>query len=141
MYRVDLGTNTGGHFENFITKKKALEFIKLNKSYPFITLEHGDKRIRIKNDPDSKTGDENCEHHWIGEFGHVKCNKCNAIMNIACNHTGSVGCYNCALQFAEELNNKKCTNIWKKTGDYCSTCGNPLKDGVCKNEFCYILKG
>ena len=146
-YTVDLGTYTGGRFESFMSKKEALNFIKENKGYPFINLKNNwkDISIRVKNDPDGKRGDENCNHHWIGIFGQVFCDKCNAVQKIACNHTGSVGCTECAKEYANELNDPKSRlnkeyHKWKKEGDFCQICGTELDRGICKNEYCYILR-
>jgi len=136
---IDLMTNCGGHFEGFFTKESALKYAYDNWDYPYITLEHNSKRIRIKDNPEGKQGDKNCRHHWIGEFGHVRCEKCNAVLNIACNHTGSVGCTTCANTFAEELDSgkQKKPELYNTVENICKICG--LKndaDGNCINEYC-----
>ena len=149
-WTVDIGDWCGGHFEHFFTKKSALDYAMKNwNSGLYINLKHKDERIRIKDDPESKQGEENCKHHWVGEFGQVRCDKCNATMKIACNHTGSVGCQSCSQEYANELNKKhskfdKEHNKWKKKGDFCMTCGLELKNNSCINPYCYdkiILKG
>jgi len=142
MWEVDLGTWCGGHFDHFLTKKKALAYALKNwDTVPFITLRNGDERIRIKDDPDGKQGDEQCEHHWVGEFGQIRCTNCNAVQKIACEHTGSVGCQNCATKFANDINNKKTSSMWKKYGDFCEICGLKLDENKkCNNPYCKSRK-
>ena len=138
-WMVDLMTNTRGHFEHFMTRKNAVKYAHANWNYPYISLKHGDKRIRIKDNPDGKQGDKNCDHHWIGEFGHVRCEKCEAILNIACNHTGSIGCMICATKYAEELNSGKYgkPELYNTKENICPICGLSNDDkGKCINEYC-----
>lgn len=137
-WTVDLMTECGGHFEHFLLEKKALRYAYDNWGYPYITLEHNGKRTRIKDNPDGKQGDKNCEHRWIGEFGRVRCEKCKAVLNIACNHTGSVGCIGCAQKYAEELNSKdEKPELYNTRENICPICGLANNEkGECINEYC-----
>lgn len=145
MWHVDLSGDCSGRFDNFLMKAGALKFIEENNYYKYITLND----TRIKDNPDGKKGDITCEHQWIGEFGHVFCLKCSATINVACNHTGSVGCATCSGKCATELNNSKdkgtkTYETWHKTtlGDkrYCQYCGLETTENKCKNKYCYLFR-
>ena len=150
-WEVEIGTDVGGNFKYFFYKKRALKYIHENKYYQYIELINTfkNKKIIIKSNPDRYTGNINCNHEWRGMRGEIRCIKCNAKINLACEHGGSIACLDCTQNYAKELNSridngKESFKNWiesiKNNKEYCKYCGLELVNNKCQNEYCYLLQ-